>query len=218
MLSAVSDDNILNIYSWFQSAMRSVGRNVKPPRAQDFRKTYTYRPVKKFAEQCADWGLDERTTKMLVYDIVKYGARQRILDKGVNMLTMGTVLDICRQSIKDAIEADAILTNELTLCREFLNKNGKDSPVKTLTEPVTIGGYTNFVYWFNQGRLTPTYVALSRTCLRALIAIPEGERSELPPDEDLLRICTHTVCADNLRELIDIMGNDLRIPPTVRIQ
>lgn len=215
----ITDEFVLLIYGWFQSAMRSVGRSTNMPHCVDITKTYTFRAVQTFAHKCYDqWELDDKTIRALVYDVVKYAAKQGLLSKGTQVLNMGTVLDICRKGLKDTIEAENNLVTELERCDRFVNTIGKDNLVHKLVKPVTVGGYSQLVFWFNQGYLTSTYIALSRPCLKALHALSMAERSELPSDSELLRICTHTVADDTLTELQRILGADLRIPPTVRIK
>src|SRR5277367_6078887 len=155
MSTEVSEDLVLAIYGWFLSAMRSVGRNVKPPHCKDVSKTYQFRWIKTFADRCFyEWQLDNTTTKMLVYDVVRYAADRGLLNKGAQVLCMGTILDICRRSLQEAVEADISLTAQLTRCQTFLTDKSKDNLVQFLVEPVNIGGYSHSVYWFNQGYLT----------------------------------------------------------------
>jgi hypothetical protein len=214
----IDNEFVLTIYGWFQSAMRSVGRNPKLAQARNVANTYAFRNVKMFAERCYNkWELDDRAVRTLVYDIVKYADREGILNKGTMMLNMGTVLEICKKSLQESIEAEENLATELSRCKAFLDEVGKDNLATKLVQPVTIGGYSYLVYWFNLGYLTPTYIAISRRCLKAVHALPLSERNELPDDSELLRICTHTVANDNVNELREIMGQDLRVPPTVRV-
>lgn len=211
----ITDELVLTIYSWFQSAMRSVGRDAKLPQARNVANTYPFRATKLFAERCYnELGLDDKTIRGLLYDIVKYAAKEGILSKGAQMLVMGTITDICRKSIEDTIEAEANLALEIQRCKQFMSTVGHEN----LIEPVSVGGFSKFVYWFNLGYITPTYVAISRSCMKALNALPASDRNELPSDSELLRICTHTVANDTVDELRKMMGTDLRVPPTVRVR
>jgi hypothetical protein len=213
VIKEITDELVLTIYSWFQSAMRSVGRDPKLPKARNISNTYPFRATKMFAHRCYnELELDDKTIRNLIYDIVRYAAKEGILSKGTQMLVMSTVVDICRKSIEDTIDAENNLVTELQRCKQFMATVNQD-----LAEPINVGGYSRFVYWTNLGYITPTYIALSRSCMKVLNALPLSDRHELPSDMELLRICTHTVDNESVNELRKIMGTDLRVPPTVRI-
>lgn len=215
----ITNDAVFTVYSWFQSAMKQAGRYIKFPKCKDKTKTYQFRWTKSFADKCYnDLGLDNATIKRFVYDIVVYAKQNRVLDRGTQILTMDNIIDICYNSIQSNQEEEDSLISELSRCHDFLQEqeNDKDILVRILSEPVSEGGYTNLVYWCELGYLTPTYLALSMTCQRALKLLPKSERSDLPSDFELFKICTHTVTRDMVPSFEDVLGSDLRIPPTAR--
>lgn len=215
----ITNDMVFTVYSWFQSAMKKTGRFIKFPKCRDKTKTYQFRWVKTFVDKCYnDLGLDNKTIKRFVYDIVLYAKQNRVLDRGTQILTMNNIIDICYNSIQSNQEEEASLISELNRCHDFLSnkENNKDILVRNLIEPVSEGGYTNLVYWYELGYLTPTYLALSMTCQRALKQLPKSERSDLPTDFDLFKICTYTVTKDMVPTFEKVLGSDLRIPPTAR--
>lgn len=201
--------------------MHRVGRNIKFPRCADRTKTYQFRWTKNFTEKCyQELELDDRTVKQLIIDIVLYAKRNQLLKMGTQMLSMPNILDICYDSIQSNQEEEDSLVSELNRCHDFLHskENDKDTLVRKLIEPTSEGGYTNLVYWYELGYLTPVYLALSVTCQRAINLLPESERCELPSNFELLKICTHTVNKDTLPTFIKLLGSDLRVPPTARVK
>lgn len=213
----ISDSLVFTVYGWFQSAMRSIGRKTSFPKCSDKTKTYQFRTLKKFTDKCYnEFGLNDKIVKALVYDIVNYAKSRNLLNKGTQLLCMNNIIDICHHSIQTMMDDEASLIEEVRSCHEFVydQVGNKNIPVRTLIAPTTKGGYSNLVYWYNLGHITDTYLALSKTCNKALARISEDERSEIPSKIELLRICTYAVSEESISELRSVMGSDLRIPPT----
>jgi len=216
-MSEIPDSMVFTIYEWFQSAMRRHGRKVSWPKCKDVKKTYQYRAIHKYTQKCSDeLELDNKVIKILTYNIVDYAKRKGLLAKGAQMLCMDLVVDLCYQSIKDMIEDESSLMLEISCCHSFIadQVDSKDNLVRLMVEPISDGGYSRIVYWYNLGYITPLYVAISKKCIKALSKIPQSERQELPNDIELFRICTHTVSSDTVEGLKEILGADLRVPPT----
>lgn len=209
---------VFTVYSWFQAEMRKSKRKISFPKCADKTKTYQFRWTKTFVDKCYnDFELDDRTVKVLISNIVSYAKRQNILRKGTQLLCMNNIIDICVQSIRDIAEDEASLISELRSCTMFLDSQvtNKNNLVRRLVEPVSTGGCSNFVYWYNLGHLTEVYVALSKSCNKALTKLPLDERAELPTQFELYRLCSQLVSPDMIDKLKPILGSDLRMPPTL---
>jgi len=214
----IKDSTLFTIHEWFQEAMGRVGRKVKLPRCKDPIKTYYFRALRSYANKCYnDFGLDDRTIRILTMDIVEYAKSHNLLNKGAQMLCMNSVVDICYHSINNSIENESFLIKELYHCHRFVMRQAgnKDSLVRLMQESAS-GGYSRIVQWYHCGYITPLYLALSKRCMKALSRIPRDERQELPKDIDLLLMCTHVVSNDLIPKLKEVLGSDLRIPPTAK--
>ena len=218
--TTISDSKVFTVYSWFQDEMRRIGRKINLPKCRDQTKTYQFRWTRTFANRCYnELSLDDKVVRILIASIVDYAKKKKVLDRGTQILCMSNIADICYQSLKDLADDESSLIMELRSCRDFLREqtNDKNTLVCELVEP-SPGGFSNLLYWYNQGFLTEVFMALSIDCSRALARLPEGERQELPSRTALFRICTHTVSEDLLPQLKAVMGSDLRIPPTATIK
>ncbi len=214
----ISDSLVFTVHGWFQNAMRKAGRKISFPQCSDKTKTYQFRWTKKFTDRCYnEFVLSDKVIKALVGDITHYAKRNNLLNKGTQLLCMNNIIDICHYSIKTMMDDEASLIEEVKSCHEFVcdQATNKNILVRTLVTPISEGGYSNLVYWYNLGRLTDTYLALSRTCNKAMSQMPVDERSELPSKIELLRICTSAVSEESICELKSVMGTDLRVPPTI---
>lgn len=213
----ITDSKVFTVYSVFQQAMRKAGRKIQFPKCSDKTKTYQFRWTKTFTQKCyQEYGLDDVVINHLISDIVDYAKKRNLLNKGTQLLCMNNIVDICVKSVENLAADEASLIEELRSCREFLCDQviDKNILVRKLIEPVNSGGCPNIVYWYNLGHLSEVYLALSKTCIKAMAKLSSDDRAELPSGFELLRICTHTVSADLLPQLKAVMGSDLRIPPT----
>lgn len=200
--------------------MRKHGRKIKWPQCKDKRKTYQYRAVASYAKKCyEDLELDDKTVKVLTFNIVEYAKRKNLLSKGAQMLCMDVIVDICYDSISEIIEEESSLVSELRHCHRFVMDqiNSKDNLVRLMAEPINEGGYPRLVMWYNQGHVTPHYLALNRKCARALSKIPQSDKEDLPDALELFKMCTFLVSPDMVDKLKGVLGKDLRIPPTLEL-
>lgn len=207
----LDDSFVFTVYDWFRSAMAKSGRKINCSKTTDFTKTYQYRWIKTFVEKCNQLNLDEKTVKYLIYDMVDYAKRNDLLSKGTQILLMSNLVDICHHSLKTLIAEEHELIREILYCHRFLvdQAGGKDIQVQMLIS--TTNRVPNILLWFDQGRLTNNYLALSSVCLKALQLLESHHRSMFPSNFDLLKLYSHIMLDQNLGDKIEsIMGSTLR--------
>jgi hypothetical protein len=216
IVKEIDADTVFTVYRWLQSAMYTAGRSIKFPRCKDVTKTYQYRWTKLFAEKCYnDLGLDNKLVKALVYDMVRYAKTHDILNKGTQILCMNNIVEICAESIKTMIDAEGSLIYELRRSKAFLDDHGSGEELyQRMVEPVAEGGYPYIVAWYMSNEISRIYVSISERCQRAINALSNDDRGELPSNYDMFRICTQVVTSETYETLNAILGRDLRVPPT----
>lgn len=201
----------LLIYKWFQRAMSNAGRKIALPTNTPPEKTYQYRAVSKFAKQVDEWGLSEPVACALVNAVVRYGKKRDLLNKGASLLNMKSVLKICHDLLREEITRNEVIIESLRLSKNFLQKSiaGGDATERLVTKERR-GGFTNFTRWYRSGDLSSTFIALSKSCRRALNLLPFDERGEFPADAVLLNTRIRLLSDNELRGNIkEIMGDDL---------
>lgn len=215
-MKEIDADTVFTVYRWLQSAMQTAGRSIKFPKCKDVTKTYQYRWTKLFAERCYnELELDNKLVKALVYDIVRYAKSHHILDKGTQILCMNNIVDICHESIRTMIDNEGSLLYELRRSKAFLDDHGSGEQLfRKLITPENEGGYPNIVMWYMSNEISRIYIAISERCQRAVGALAEEDRGEIPSNYDMFRICTQVVTSETIDILQDILGSDLRVPPT----
>lgn len=204
----ISDTNINSIYDCYRRAMASVGRSTQLPSNTEPSKTYAYRAVRKFVEQIREWNLSGDLTLALVREIIKYGKRHGLLNKGTALLNMRSILKICYNYLSNEIIRINELINSIKRSKNFIDKiNG--NTIEKMIGKERPGSYTNLVRWFKSGSITLSFIIVSRTCNKVLTMLPDDERSLFPYDTILLASRLKIMRdADTRTNIIEILGND----------
>lgn len=180
---------------------------MSPPKGTDFTKTYQYRAINYFTKKMEKEAFSEQTIKAIVYAAVRYGKKNGLLSsKGVNILNMKSVIEICMKDIKDRdMTANEIIDN-VRRSREYLIKLGY-TKASDLIKPVKTGGMPRLSYYLTLGEITPVFLALSRT---ASFALSKIDRTKMPTDEELMRLRIKLLMNNDIKSKInEILGSDL---------
>jgi hypothetical protein len=196
--------------------MSHAGRKISLPTNTPPEKTYQYRAVAKFAKQVDEWGLSEPVTCALVNAVVRYGKKQDLLNKGASLLNMKSVLKICHDLLREEITRNEVVVESLRHSKNFLQKSiaGGEATERLVTKERR-GGYTNFTRWYRSGDLSSSFIAISKSCRRALNLLPFDERGDFPTDAILLKTRIRLLSdAEMCSTVKEIMGSDLLVVGT----
>ncbi len=195
-------DRVITFHDWFADAYRRVtGRRISFPSNTDPTKTYQYRSVKKFAERVAEWNISDGAVKFLIEEVIKYSKEQRLLSRGVAVLNKADLLEECYGRMQNYMEQFSQLLTEIAANHAFFQENKHNALTSRR------GGYPNFVLWYQSGKLSEEYLALSKTCLRL---IGRERSTQLPGLVDLMLVRTRLLENSTLKHhLRDILGEDL---------
>lgn len=207
----LTDNDVMLIYRWFQSAMYKAGRNIRMPEGTDPSKTYQYRWIKKFADRTVnEWHLDMRTTKLLVESLVAYGKRNKLLNQGAGLLNSNMAVDLCVQTLETSINKSSTILLSLISSKMYLERS-KLMSIEQLASSRRVGGYSNIFCAYDSGMLSLEYIALSRVCSNALNLINEVERSNFPSNRALFGIRARLLLDKEINgQIVDSMGKDLQ--------
>ncbi len=201
----MTNDKVIEVYDWFKSAMAGAGRRISLPSDTDPTKTYQYRAIRSFVNKTDDLGIDAQEIGKIVYLIVGYAKKKRLLHHGVSLLNMENIFDICCQELNEQLQQESDVVEMICASKEFLDQQ------QSLMTKDTRNGYYNITKWYQTGNLPLCMLSVSKRCARALAQLPSSERSEIPSDFDLLRNRISLLGRSNSKSGIirEIMGKDL---------
>lgn len=203
------DQKIEEIFSWFQREMLRVGRGISFPRCKDRRKTYLWRQLRSFSE--AVNGFDDVLIRKILRIIVDYSYENQLLQKGASILCRSDIFQICQKKLAEELKQDDEFVKEVKMCEVFLLKHqGTQSRYDALMNKRDTNRSSNLTCWYGSGRITKTFLAISKSCCRAISKMDEKERCGLPNDIELIKLRERCLRSGYRREkLQDLMGEDL---------
>lgn len=186
----MSDNKILKIFGWYRDAMRSVAnRKVSWPEAKDYTKTYLYMWLSKLKKWADRNELDDTTLSEVIYALVRYGMRHKILFKGSAILQHERIYEIALNEIEQHISETKGDLYKIKSSEDALNKLRENkNKFEFLIKRPGIGKLPNIVTMYNAGVLSPIYFAVSKSCRKAINKLDDRTRSLLPKNIDLLRM------------------------------
>jgi hypothetical protein len=190
--------------------MFSVGRHVRLPRNTDPSKTYAYRSINKFIEQVREWKINDLITYELIREIVRYGDRNNLLNKGTALLNMGSILKICYSYLNIQITKTESLINDIVRSNDFINKKVGNCVAVDVLIWSNKNGFANMVKWFRSGEIGLSFISISVNCRKAMNLLHQVDRYEFPSDELLLNNRIKILGDVNLfNKIKPVMGEDL---------
>lgn len=183
------------------------GRRINFPKDIPYENTYQYVGVKKFVNNIEAWGLNDGDTRLLLDILVYYAKDHNILNKGAAILTMGNIIDICRDKLEEELKYSDSFINRMQESYEFVQKNGDLLLIREKPN-----GLTNITSWFRTNKFPLEFVTVSKTCLEALNRLDKEERDFFPSSIELLSIRIKILSdPDRCQRLRQILGPDLQL-------
>jgi len=194
------DDKINEIIKLYKGL---TGRNVIPD-GTDPKRTYQYRYAAKFLKNME--GVSWETIQKIIYCAVEYAKENEkasVYSRGLWILTKSNIVDIAYEKAK---EEDQI--RKLDLTKVIRSKEFADEHDYKFSESPD-GGFPNVVAWYDSGKISLTYLAMSESCKKAFSVLDEVDRRTLPNQKDITKRRIKCLIDIEYREqLKDIMGTD----------
>lgn len=173
--------------------------------------TYQWRYASAIAKKFNEWKFDPETAKRFLYIAVKHSKSAGTMHKGLAALHQGNMLDVCYNKLLDDSNNFAQTITTLSNVKSWLdNKIDGSDLYESLIKRKNKNSFCNLTMWYQASRITPLYIALSKSCVRALVAIDdEYERSIIPRNTSLyLMRSSFLEEANNKRRAKIILGSD----------
>lgn len=215
MLVASRDERIVEAYRIFKQCMQKHGKTIAFPKSTDPRKTYSWRYLDHFVGRVDALGLGDSSLTMLIQAVVLHAKDRDLLHRGIAILDHRDILNAARVKLEREVEGEKQVLRGIVRSYEFLQKqlSSERTPISVytlLTKRATRLAYANITRWFKADDITAGFVAVSKTCRKALGTLPQHELLLFPKSTSLLKMrLLLTYNQSILPQLREILSNDL---------
>jgi hypothetical protein len=180
---------IWSLWEICQQAYLRHGRKLQFPSDTDPKKTYQWRYLSRIAEKFDEWDFDEQTIEKFIEVAVRHAKEVGVLHKGLAALHQKNLMELCYESLQSEEETSNQQLAALRVTKNWLvGKIGKKDPVKVLLARPEVDSWPNLILWYQANKISKLYLALSRSCYKALHTLEKQNSDELilmPKTSDL---------------------------------
>lgn len=213
----MDDARVLDVWSWCSDAYLRQGRRLSLPAGTDPVKTYQWRYATAIAKKFEEWDLPDEAAKKFIDIAVRIAKEKNLLNKGLAILHQNNMLTLCYERLQAESASNSHAIDSLRHIRSWVNKRlGGVDALKMLLDRVDHGGFCNLTMWFQASRVSSLYLALSRSCSKALARLNRDypdERGLLPRAAELYLLREDFLKDQgNLTQAREIFAQDWREP------
>lgn len=210
----ISNDRIMTVWEWCSEAYLQQGFRLTFPARTEPTKTYQWRYARSIALKFEEWEFDEGTAKQFISIAVRHCKEAGVLRKGLAALHQSNLLQICYDRLQKQANTNKQCVDSIEHIHKWLMARSQEDLLKTLLHRRDPDEFCNLVKWVQASRISRLYLALSKTCGKALARLarthPE-EREILPKTTTLYMLRTEFIeDAGNVTNTKRILGNDWR--------
>jgi hypothetical protein len=212
---AVGDSRVWDVWCWCSEAYLRYGRKLTLPAGTDPTKTYQWRYATAIAKKFDEWDFDMDTAKQFIDVAIRHSQQSGTMQKGLAALHQANILSVCYEKLKAETKENRQALDSLQYIRDWLRrKSGKQELTVALLARQDPDGLCNLVMWYQASRITPLFMALSRSCSRALAQLGRDHQDErgLLPRQTTLYIVRTDFLRDsgNASKAREILAHDWR--------
>jgi hypothetical protein len=210
----ISDDHIMTVWEWCSEAYLQHGFKLTFPAKTDPTKTYQWRYARSITLKFAEWEFDEETAKQFITIAIGHCKDAGVLRKGLAALHQTNLLQICYDRLQKQVDSNKRCADSIEHIHAWLMARSNGDLLETLLSRQAPDEFCNLVKWVQASRISRLYLALSRTCGKALARLsrthPE-EREILPKTTTLYMLRSEFIeDAGNAINAKRILGKDWR--------
>jgi hypothetical protein len=210
----LNDDKIMMVWDWCSDAYLQHGIRLKLPANTDHTKTYQWRYARSIAKKFAEWDFDEPTAKQFIQIAIRHCKNAGVLRKGLASLHQTNLLQVCYDQLKGRVESNGQSIESIAYIHSWLQSKSSGNLLQDLLDRNDPDEYCNIVKWVNASKISRLYLALSKTCGKALARLGKShpdERMLLPKTTTLYMLRSEFIeDSENLKNVKKVLGNDWR--------
>lgn len=205
---------IIKAYKMLKQSLRRYNRSISFPKNTDPSKTYNWRFLSKFIDEFEKIGLPEYVLSSVIDTVVIEASNRGILDYGVSILTKIDVLKAYNKKLERELTDEVQMINNIIRTHEFLvhqhKQNNNECMTKLLANRIHNRAYANITRWNQSGELNIGYIAVSKSCKKALKMLDKDELTLYPSPMEFIKIRITITCnKTSLQRLKALLGDDL---------
>jgi len=205
----------MTVWNWCSDAYLLNGQRLKFPAKTKPQHTYQWRYIKAIAARFAEWQFDDDTCRKFIDLATKYAKDKGVLHKGLAVLHQSNMLDICYKMLQREKDSDKQSLGSLEFIHKWLMRQfGDVDHVGVLLQRPHAEAMCNLTQWYRAHRISELYLAVSKSCCRALARLAEShpdERQMLPKRTKLYLLrCDVAKDIATLKNARKILGDEWR--------
>lgn len=204
------DQKIINVYNILRNKIHKYGKNISLPKNTDPQKTYGWRYLSGFVDRMEELELNDDCIPTVIDALLIHAKNHRLLNRGFAVLNKLDILDLIIKNIEKENKSDKSIINTVMNSFQFVKSKVEIDIISTLLNRRRPDLYANMTLWMQQNHININYVAISKSCRKALGMIKGSERELYPPIIKLMKIRIAILSnKENLELLKNVLGNDL---------
>jgi len=211
----VSADQIWKVWNWCSDSYLRHGIRLSFPKNTQPEKTYQWRYCRSLAEKFDEWDFDDETSVRFIDTAVKHAKKIGVLRKGLAVLHQGNMLDVVYSLLQEEATLYSQSIDSIQATKRWMDQQiGSNPPLEVLLHRERDGAFCNVTIWYQANKLSALYIALSKSCCKALAKLKKlelDEREMLPKVTDLYRLRYDFLRdVNNLKQARSTLGDDWR--------
>ncbi len=202
------ETTIFDIFRYCQRSFSRYGVSLSFPNNTDPKKTYKWRYLEGFLVKTKQLELSLKTAYRLIDAMVDYAhINKQLHSRGLAILSSASMLDIGYNSIKKEVNRDADLVMIIDRDLKFLS--AYNDRLAALIHRENKTAVPNLIKWHMQGKLSTTFIAISKSCQIAIHKLSSMERLMLPKRVALYGVQRQCIANATLKHrLKSMLGDD----------
>lgn len=210
----ITNDDIMQVWELCSECYLQNGYRISFPSNTDPTKTYQWRYLKSIANKFIEWEFDEATSRQFIQVAIEHCRDQGVIRKGLAALHQGNMLQICYDKLQKQANSNKQNYDSVEYVHQWLSNQVNNDLFSTLIKRQNKHEYCNLTKWYQASKISRLYLALSKSCGRALRYLeanfPE-ERELLPRTTQLFMIRSDFMKSEqNTANFITILKEEWR--------
>ena len=209
-----SDNRIMEVWHWCHDSYLQNGNKISFPKHTDPRQTYQWQYLRLMVQKFDEWHFDADTSKKFINVAIGLSKKRGTMMKGLAALHQSNLLETCHSIIIKEEQQNTSQLSALADMKEWFDaKVGEADPLEALLARSNRNSFPNIVLWYKSNRLSELFIALSKSCCKAINRIEAASEKQLLPtfaSSYVLRMRFLDGVSD-VTPFRNIFGNDWRV-------